>query len=265
MGKLFKIEMKKLQKSTAMKVMIIVAAGLGVLSVALNVLLDYLAEGLVEMALGLSGVNMAEAMSYGDSDILLMVTILMAVLIGGDFSARTLQTQVAAGYGRFTIILSRFISGVISYTILYVEYCLIIIGGITIFYGWGEDITSNEGLKHLGEIAAQFGLGYLLAITFLAIYMLFMFLLKNVGGSIGVCVPTMLFVPTILQTVMIFNDDAAEVMSFTPIGQQYEFTMSVYGNGLADVDIVRFILVCLVWLVAFIGLNFLTFRKSELK
>lgn len=265
MGRLFKIEMKKLQKSTAMKVMLIVAAGLGVLSVAINVLLDILAEGLVEEALGLSGYNMALTMSYGDTDMLLMVVIIMAVLIGGDFSARTLQTQVAAGYGRFKIIVSRFLSGIVAYVILYIEYCIICIGGITIFYGWGEDITSKQGLEHLGEIGAQFGLGLLLSITFLAIYMLFMFLLKNVGGSIGVCVPTMLLVPGILQTVIMFNKDAAEVLSFTPIGQQYEFAMSMYGKGLADVDIVRFVVVCVVWLVAFIGLNFLTFRKSELK
>lgn len=265
MGRLFKIEMKKLQKSTAMKVMLIVAAGLGVLSVGLNVLLDYLAKGLVEAELGLSGYNIALTMSYGDSDLLLMVVILMAVLIGGDFSARTLQTQVAAGYDRFSIILSRFLSGIVAYVILYIEYFLIIVGGITIFYGWGEDITSKVGLEHLGEIFANIGLGLLLAITFLAIYMLFMFLLKNVGGSIGVCVPGMLLVPSILQTVMMFNKDAAKILSYTPIGQQYEFTMNPLLGVAEGVDEVKFILVCIVWIVAFIGLNFLTFRKSELK
>ncbi len=264
MGKLFKIEMKKLQKSTAMKVMVIVAAALGILGVAVYVLLDVLAEGTLEGTLGLSGYNMAVTMSYGDSDVLLMVIILMAVLIGGDFSARTLQTQVAAGFGRFKIILSRFISGIIAYIILFVEYFVITVGGITIMYGWGEDMFSKVGMEHLGEIAGNLGMTFVMAVTMWAIYMLFIFLLKNVGGSIGVCVPVMLFGTSILQTVMMLNEDAADVLSFTPFGQEYQFAMSMY-PVYDDVNVTKFILVCVVWLAAFVALNFLTFRKSELK
>ncbi|MBQ9698999.1 MAG: ABC transporter permease subunit [Lachnospiraceae bacterium] len=266
MGRLFKIEMKKLQKSTAMLVMVIVAAALGLLSVGINALLDMLTEGMVDASMSLSGYNIANSMSFGNSDIMLMVIILMAVLIGGDFSARTLQTQVAAGYNRFLIILSRFMSGMVAYLFLYIIYFIVTVGGVTILYGWGENIGSSEGLKHLGEIFAQFGLSTLLAFTMIAFYMLFIFLLRSVGGSIGVCVPFMLFGTSILQTVMMFSEDARKVLAYTPFGQEYELLMS--GNTMlyeSNLNEVQLIVVCLVWIAALLGLTFVSFRKSELK
>lgn len=267
MGKLFKIEMKKLRKSTAMMVMLIVAASLSFLSVAIYGLVNMFTDDILSIFGIINGYSMASSLTYSDSsDIMVMVVILMAVLIGGDFSARTLQTQVAAGYSRFQIIVSRFLSIMVAYLILYVVYFTITVVGTTLIFGFG-DVTGSM----VGELVGNIFLGIIMAMTMLSMYMLFAFLLKSVGGTIGVCLPFMLIGTSIINMVSAISDVVYDIISFTPFGQSWELTMSGQSSilgvflGVESVDPVKFICVCVVWFVGFMGLTFLSFRKAELK
>ena len=268
MGKLFKIEMKKLRKSTAMMVMLIVAASLSVLSVAIYGLVNMFEDDIL-MIFGMnSGYSMAQSLIYSDSsDSMVMAVILMAVLIGGDFSARTLQAQVAAGFSRFQIIVSRFLSLVISYLIIYVVYFSITVIGTTIIFGFGDNVTGAM----VGELIGQLFLGLLMAVTMLSMYMLFAFLLKSTGGTIGVCLPCMLIGTSILNGLAVVSEEVYTIISFTPFGQSMELSMEAQGSfvgmllGFDGLNPVKFICVCIVWFAVFIGLTFLSFRKAELK
>ena len=55
MGRLFKIEMKKLWKSTAMRVMLLVSLGLCLFNVVIFALMKNLMDGLDAMGLGVDG------------------------------------------------------------------------------------------------------------------------------------------------------------------------------------------------------------------
>ena len=89
MGKLFKIEMMKLRKSTAMLVLLIVAIALSLLNVGVYGLVNLVSDSLLSVFGKVDGYNMAVTMTSDTSDIMMMVVILMAVLIGGDLWART--------------------------------------------------------------------------------------------------------------------------------------------------------------------------------
>lgn len=260
MGKLFSIELKKLRKSTAMRVMLIVAAALSVLNVIVYGALDAMAGELADMIGTTNGYSIALQLSRDSSDIMLIVVILMAVLVGGDFSARTLQTQVAAGYGRFQIIVSRFLSSALAYVILYAIYFGVTIAGVSLVLGFGENITGDM----MGDLFLNLFLNFLIAMTMLAIYMFFAFLLKSTGATIGVSLPLMLMGTSILQIIVYISETVENVLSFTPFGQQIQLIEggSVYG---ADIDVVRFVCVCVVWFVAFIACTYMSFRNAELK
>ncbi len=259
MGKLFKIEMKKLRKSTAMLVMLIITAALSLLNVGIYALIKIFAEDLL-MLFGetISGYGMAMSMTADTSDVVLMVLILMAVLIGGDFSARTLQTQVAAGYSRFSIIISRYLTMIISYTILYVLYFSVTVLGITLLFGFGEHITSAM----VGELLLNLLYSFLMAFTMLSLYMLFAFLVKSTGATIGICVPFMLFGTGIINMLSFVHEVVYDIISFTPFGQS-----SLLSGMLSfeEIDPLKFIGVCVVWFSIFTSLAYLSFRKSELK
>ncbi len=258
MGKLFKIEMKKLRKSTAMLVMFIVTIALGALNVGVYGLMKLLGEEILLLFGRVDGYSMAMSLTQDTSDITLMVVILMAVLIGGDFSARTLQTQVAAGYSRFSIIVSRYATMAISYVILYILYFTVTVLGVTLIFGFGDGVTSSM----VGDLLLNLLYSFMMALTMLSMYMLFAFLLKSTGATIGVCVPFMLLGVTIIQTLSWINDIASEVLSFTPFGQSMALSGSfIYG----EIDPLRFVGVCVVWFIGLTSLSYLSFRKAELK
>ena len=181
MGKLFKIEMKKLRKSKAMLVLLIVSAALSLFNVGVYGLLKAFADDLLSIFGNVDGYNMAMKMTADTSDVVLMVLILMAVFIGGDFSTRTLQTQIAAGYSRFSILISRYITMIVSYVILYTIYFTITVGGITIMFGFGDNITSAM----VGELLLNLLYSFLMAMTMLSLYMLFAFLVKSTGATLS--------------------------------------------------------------------------------
>ena len=258
MGRLFKIEMKKLRKSTAMKVMLIVALVRSLFNVGIYALLNVFTENIGELLGTISGYSMALMLSKDASDITLMVVILMAVLVGGDFSARTLQTQVAAGYSRLSIIASRYISIVIAYIVLYVLYVGVTVAGVTAVFGFGEGITSLM----VKELLYNFLYSFIMALTMLSLYMLFAFMVKSTGATIGICVPFLLFGVEIIQLLTLIHETVEKVLSFTPFGQ-----MALLGGMyLTDkVDCTKFIGVCAVWFLVFTSLSYLSFRKAELK
>lgn len=258
MGKLFKIEMKKLRKSKAMLVLLIVSAALSLFNVGVYGLLKAFAGDLLSIFGNVDGYNMAMKMTADTSDVVLMVLILMAVFIGGDFSTRTLQTQIAAGYSRFSILISRYITMIVSYVILYTIYFTITVVGITIMFGFGDNITSAM----VGELLLNLLYSFLMAMTMLSLYMLFAFLVKSTGATIGICVPFMLIGVSIISMLSLINEVVYDIISFTPFGQS-----SLLGGmfELEPIVPLKFIGVCVVWFSIFTSLSYLSFRKSELK
>lgn len=255
MGKLFKIEMKKLWKSTAMRVMMIVSVVLSFISVISYVFIDNLSEEMMYF-FDVGGYYAIKTLIDDTSDSMLFAVLLMAILIGGDFSARTLQTQVAAGFSRFKIILSRYLSTLVAFILFYITYMVFYAGGMTIAFGFGKTVTGAL----IGELILQIFMSIVMAAATLGIYMFFAFLLKSTGATIGVCLPFMLLGTTIIQVLSLAIKACEKIIALTPFGQAMVIT-----SGLDTLGYVKFFAVGIVWIAGMLAVTFAAFRKAELK
>lgn len=256
MGRLFKIEMKKLWKSIAMRVMILVSLGLCLLNVAIFAMVKNFMDGFNVADLGMNGYYAFQNLVSQNSDSMMFTVLLMAILIGGDFSARTLQMELSAGYSRLQVIISRYLSTLVAFMIFFTTYLVAYAGGTTLVLGFGRPATSEV----IGELILEILMGLFMSAVILAIYMFICFLVKSTGASIGISLPFMLIGVTILHTLTFAFETADTIMSFTPFGQQI-----LIGDTFDTLGYVKFFGVGIVWLVGMISLIFVTFRKSELK
>lgn len=255
MGKLFKIEMKKLWKSTAMRVMLLVTLVLSIISVAMYVMIDNMAEDM-SMGPAVSGYSILTTIFQDSSDSMLFTVLLIAILIGGDFSARTLQTQIAAGFSRFKVIMSRYLSTIVAFLIFYFATMLFMVGGVSMFIGFGREMTGELFV----DILLKTFMSVFMGASTLSIYMFFCFLVKSTGASIGICLPFMLLGAPILTTLSYVFETCEFIIGLTPFGQVLLIPAEFDGMGYF-----KFYAVGLVWLVGMIYLTYLTFRRAELK
>lgn len=256
MGKLFRIEMKKLWRSTAMRVMVIVSIVLSLISVASYAFIDSMADEFSGGMFGIDGYSALNTLLSDNSDSMLFAVLLIAILIGGDFSARTLQTQISAGFSRMQVIISRFLSTIVAYLVFHVTYMIFFAGGVTIVLGFGKEVTGAL----VGEILLQMLMSLFMSFAMLAIYMFFCFLLKSTGASIGVCLPFMLVGTSIIQMLSFAFETCEKIIALTPFGQIMLVTSELDGLGY-----VKFFAVGIVWMVGMLAVTFATFRKAELK
>lgn len=256
MGKLFKIEMKKLYKSTAMRIMLIIVVVLSLISVASYAFIDSMGNELVALTFKITGHDIYIALLQDNSDTILLITILMAILIGSDFSARTLQMQLSAGYSRMQIVVSRFLSSIVAFLILFALYMLCMVGGITAIFGFGLEVTGDI----IGNLVLKTVMCVFMSFSMIALYMLICFLLKSTGSSIGVCLPFMLIGTSILQALAMAFKTCKFIIELTPFGQ-----IMLIGEDLNNLEIVKFFAVGAVWIIGMILINHATFKNAELK
>lgn len=256
MSKLFKIEMKKLWKSTAMRIMLLVTLVLSILSVAVYVFVDNFADGAMAEMMTVDGYGVLESLLMDTSDSMLFTVLLIAILIGSDFAARTLQTQIAAGFSRVKIIISRYMSTVVAFLIFYFATMLFMVGGVSIFLGFGEKLTGEL----IGDIMLKIFMSVFMGMVTLSIYMFFCFLVKSTGAGIGICLPFMLIGTSILQMLSLAFEACEKIINLTPFGQAMFVTAELDGMGYF-----KFFAVGFIWMVAMLLLTHITFKKAELK
>ncbi|NLL92717.1 MAG: hypothetical protein GX225_01010 [Clostridiales bacterium] len=260
MSKLLKIEFMKIKSSLAFKVTLLVCLGLCLLSVAMYAFISNsqdTADMAAMMGMKISGYSMFMVSMTNSSDCIMLATIVICILIGSDFTARTLQTEISAGFSRTKIVLSRFISTTIILLIFIIVYSGTLLFGTSIFCGFGAEISA--GL--IGEMLLALFMNWFISVSMMSLYMLICFLFKSVGPSIGVTMPAMLIGTSILSVLAAIYEVAGKIYSFTPLGQ-----MGVVGDTtLEALDYVKFFGVGIGFAAVMLVITVLTFRKSELK
>lgn len=90
--------------------------------------------------------NMASVFSYAVSDtsFVFLISLVMAILIGKDFSNRTIGNEIKLGYGRFHILLSRMIVAGISAVLLHGAYILSAEVGFAAMRGFDASVFCVE-------------------------------------------------------------------------------------------------------------------------
>lgn len=259
MSKLFKIELIKLKASLAFKITLIICIFLCVMNVAVYGVISNLdmGEDLIAIMGGISGYDIFFASVKDSSDCIMLATIVMCILIGGDFSDRTLQAQITAGYSRVKVVVARILSSMVVLFLFYFIYVAVMTIGTSLLCGFGCTFT----ISIFGEMISAFLMSYFMSVVMLSMYLLIIFIFKSVGPSIGVCMPLMLLGTSILSVIATINDKIYDIYMFTPLGQ-----LTVIGDDtLLGLDYVKFFSVGIVFFAAMLAVIFVTFRKAELK
>lgn len=258
MSKLLKIEFKKIRKSLAFKATLIICAVMCIMNVGLYVIMSNISDlGELLGEMGITGYGIFSSCMTQSTDAIMLTTIVLCIMIGGDFSARTLQSQIVAGYSRIQIVISRLISSFVILFIFDFVYTFILTGGISLFIGFGTEFTA----KLFGEMVISFLMSIFMSYSIMTLYMLIVFIFKSVGPSIGITMPLMLIGTSVIQIFVQLNETAAKIFSFTPYGQMYvigDFTLQA-------VDYFKFFSIGAVYIVAMTVIIILNFRKAELK
>ena len=259
---LIKVEMIKLRSSFAFKIVLLVCVAICLISVASyivmsNLDMSSLDENQMLMMMQVTGYDIFMSVMTNNSDIILFATIIICILIGSDFSGRTLQAQITAGYSRTKIFLSRYISSCVAVLIVMIVYLLIMVGGTSIGCGFGVEINA-ELIKNM---IIQIFMCMFVSFSMISMYQLIAFACKSVGISLGVCMPVLFLGTTALAATTLINDFFEKLYTFTPFGQILE----IANESLDAMGYVKFFGVNTVFAVIMMAIGILSFRKAELK
>lgn len=262
MGKLFKIEMIKMKKSMAFKIILIVLAVTVLMNIGIYAALKYMSDGGMSGLMGLMGIDVS---GYGTflmylsatDDILMFVIITICIFIGSDFSAKTLQAEISAGYSRNSILTSRFFLTVVLFFIYGTIYIVLNTVAMSILFGFGRSF----GIVLLLQMIGRFLLSALTNIALLTCVWLVCFLTKKTGISMVVSLAFFLFGVSIINLIAMSFDTAKKIIDWTPIGANTVAGML----KLEAMDITRAIVSSVVTIGLAALINVLTFNRAELK
>lgn len=264
MFNLISADLYKLRKSTALKILF----GITTVCAILMTLFAYLIpQGKLEESM--TGMGFL----FSDMNVMSILGAVMAgVIICGDYENKIIQDSISTGYSRSTIIISKSIAYFLALTFLLLPYVLIT--GIAI--GSGNEFSMGAvaiGFNHLltieaGNITAA-AIGKLLAVmlTLLIVYL----------GQLCICIPlafllkkpvlvvaiTYVFSILSAQLIRIAESSPAfnRFFSLTPYGGRYIFLTTGSEAG----EILKAIMVSLVFATIMITITYFFFRKSEMK
>ncbi len=257
MRNLLSIELLKLRKSKATLIVFLILYGLSFLGTAIIYFIS-LGNDITNQAMGFTfdGYSSYVTAITGFQDCLIFTSILIAILIGGDFSSRTLQIQVAAGCKRFHIYLSRQLSMIIVFTFMAFTYILLNVFLTTILFGFGKELTVSLFL----ELFKGTLLSILNTVSILSFVVLLAFILKSIGAVLGIVLSFFMLGTSLLSLLSMNFELFEKVYSFTPLGQSV-----LYAGNFDSFEIIKSILISTISILISLLLGFIYFEKNELK
>lgn len=119
--------------------------------------------------------------SICDTSFLFIVSLVAAWFAGNDFQNRTIQNEIKAGYGRFSVLLARTITTVIMAELLHLTYVFATVLGFAVKYRFDSSIFSTTDFLWLLVVMLQIGAD-------ICIVMFIVFALRKVTSGIAVTV-----------------------------------------------------------------------------
>ena len=119
--------------------------------------------------------------SICDTSFLFIVSLVAAWFAGNDFQNRTIQNEIKAGYGRFSVLLARTIPTVIMAELLHLTYVFATVLGFAVKYRFDSSIFSATDFLWLLVVMLQIGAD-------ICIVMFIVFALRKVTSGIAVTV-----------------------------------------------------------------------------
>ena len=196
-----------------------------------------------------------------NANISLLVTIIIGIFVGKDFSNGTMRLAIARGTNRLQSYFSKLI--VISVLIIgYMAGSLLVSGIFTAIVGYGAEFT---GLM-FARLIRTFALAFLALLSSASIYLMLAFLTRTSGGALGASIGIYLLIDvlvTILNAVgAIKNNGLTEAVSYLPF-QQLSLAGTDGAMSVGETMKLLFVPIGYTLLSSFVGI--ITFVKRDIK
>ena len=128
----------------------------------------------------------------------LLVTIIIGIFIGKDFSNGTVRLSVARGANRLEIYFSKLIS-IIVLVFGYLVGSLLVCGILTAIIGYGEPFTTLI----FARLMRTFGLAFAAIIGSASIYIMIAFLTRSSGAALGASIGIYILIEIVVGIVVL--------------------------------------------------------------
>lgn len=250
MKRLIQLELFKLKHSKGFRVLLLLMAVLGIFGVV--------ASGATAESASPSGYS-AYFKQFSDMKSLVFVWIglFSGFFIGEDFSNRTLQAEIAAGYSRFSILASKALIMIVGVWSMIAAELMVVTLGSSLLYGFGQAVTPDVVA---GMLRAYFMFAFLMSgaamiCTVTALW------IKNKGTILAVNVFLLLALDGMLRFVSLQSELGAAFYQNTLFDQVVQSTAPL----LSSLELMKGILTGFFALVVFFFIALTYFRKSELQ
>lgn len=206
--------------------------------------------------------------ALSDANIGLFIAIISGIFIGKEFSDGLMRITVARGQKRIQVYFSKLIV-MISMVFAYALIMIIIAGIFTAIIGYGQPFNGHE----FGLIMRCFTFEILALISSASIFVMFAFLLRSSGSTIGAAIGFYLVISiivtalTVVATTVASSDPdkaLALINASTFLPYQQSSIAASYGT-LTTTEIVCAVVMPIVYTVISTVIGCLTFIKRDIK
>ena len=256
MRNLMKCEMLKIRKSFPLKVLFLLMFVLSLVSSISS--LSYIDSPLAnEFEIAFTGYDAFFSSMRDMPTITIIGIIVIGILICSDFENRTIQTEIAAGYSRTSVLLSKTLSFGIAYALVFLPYPLGRLIFQSIFIDFGPAITVGVLLKMVGTFITIVLIGMALD----GVVILFAFILRKSIIVMGIGFVLVVLGGNALLSFGVSNPALGTILGKTPIGLFKTLAVTNYEPTV----VLQAAIICAVCIGAFVALTYAFFRKAELK
>lgn len=262
---LIQADLYKLRKSMAIKILFAITT---LSAIAMASLAYLMAQG--QIAQEYTGIGFM----FSDVN---MISILGAVIAGvficGDFDNKTIHDAISSGSSRVTVIISK--ATVFSCALLFILLPYVIVTGIALGTGSKFDMGAVS-VGFLNILSKESGIIFSASIIFKMVAVALTLMIVYMA-QLSICVPLAMVLKKPVLVISIYyglsilcgklaslsNSSAVfdRFFSFTPFGGKYTFVTFDTGAG----ELIKAVVVSLVFIIVMLALTYSIFRRSEIK
>jgi len=198
--------------------------------------------------------------NLSSSMIQILCAIIICIFVGNEFQTGMSRTYIARGCSRVSYYFSKLIT-IATLTMCYCIFALILSGIFAAINGYGIEFTGKE----FGILMRSFILQYLTMMSFLSICLMFAFLFRSTGTSIGAGIGIYIafdLVISILLVLLNVRDANTDWVNFLPL-QQQSIASSYF--ELRPIEIVAVSVMPIVYITLSSLIGVFSFLKRDIK
>lgn len=261
---MIKADLYKMRKSITMKVVFLITL---ICSILMALMSYFIADG------SLSDTYSGITFLFADANMTsILGSVLAAVFICSDFENKVISTEISSGTSRFTIIIGKIISYFIAVSIIMLPYAIVSIIGVLLKKNFS--ISQGVGFFNLLQSSQNisFSTNDVLKLIVVALVLIVVYL-----GQFIICIPITFKVKKPVIVVAVYyaftvamaqisnlaakSDAFNNILSCTPYGNKYLFLTLESSCG----DIVKALVVSIIFVIFISIISYLLFRKEEVK